>query len=103
MVCPMRGLLVALSALVAIVSALVTAVCRTRRLSGDGSPPHSPRLKERPTAAALAKRAALALWDAATGRYLARQAGAAWRAASRSPSPRKAAAGADGAVRSRQR
>lgn len=38
MVCPMRGLLVALSALVAIVSALVTAVCRTRRLSGDGSP-----------------------------------------------------------------
>ena len=27
------------------------------------------------------------LWDAASGRYLARQAAAAWRAASASPSP----------------
>lgn len=109
MVCPMRGVLVALSAIVAIVSAIVTAVCRTPRLSDCGSTPASPRAAEPRTAAGVAKAAALAVWDAATGRYLARQAGVAWRAVSRSPSPRKgagrveeAAAPADRALRSRQ-
>ena len=50
----------------------------------------------------LAKWALTALWDAATGRYLARQAAAAWRA-SRSPSPPRHKQAGEGGARLRAR
>lgn len=118
MVCPMRGLLVVASALVAVLTAAFTALSRWRgaRDSEDGGAA-SPRVAEAKVSVGVGKACGRhthasrsdnqhlspfsqspanyirwsisTLWDAASGRYLARQAAAAWRAASASPPQKK--------------
>lgn len=115
----MRFLLVAASAAVALLSALASLLGWTRRsgyesesdeddvekiVGGDATSTPSPRarrrktqkgkhhhrqLRQRRSACQLAGLGLSVLWDAFTGRYLARTTRDLWRGASRSPQPQR--------------